>query len=212
MIARLLIGLLFATVSVCSGAQPEHSPISRAPLTDFDYSVEIGQDALNGLLAKFTALDARRTDVDRKLKELKVEIQKDGNVDLTGKAEVPIVGGIKFRFAGEFALSERNVFEYKFQKFSLTKELGGADLPLSLIKGTVLSLFSILTRNKKLSEYVEITTSWTMTIPFLPSGWKSVYFTLSPKAMPALDRMDTLFLGRQGSKIVLQGKLRDHPR
>ncbi|MBI2944506.1 MAG: hypothetical protein HYY25_09900 [Candidatus Wallbacteria bacterium] len=198
---------LFAGLGAAPAAEPE-DPISRSRLDSYDYSVEIEQTSLNNLLAKFTALDSRRTDVDRKLKELKVQIGDGGGVDLVGAAELPVVGGVRFRFGGQFSLAERNVFEYKFDKFSLTKELGGANIPLTLLKGTVLSLFSILTRNKKLTEYLEISTSWSMAIPLLPTGWKSVYFTLKPKAMPVLERMDTVYLGREGSKIVLQGRLR----
>lgn len=213
--ALLLAGMLLLCAAGPAGARgrddDDRGPVTDQPLDDYDYDLELNQSALNTLLERFTHAESQRRTgpSDERLKELTVRVNDGGYVVLDGRADLPVMGGTVFHFSGKFKLKKKNQFRYQFKSFSLSKEIGGIRIPLSLLKSTLLSLFGLLTQSRMLTDYLEISASWTTTIPLFPTSWKWVDFTLKPKAMPLLNAFDAVYLGWRGNTIILQGKLRE---
>lgn len=181
--------------------------LSPGRLTEYDYTLEITESAVNKLFARLAELDARRPDLDRKMKALKVSVSGK-QVNLAGAVQVPVLGSVKFDMAGDLKLEAPDTFAFHFNHYKLSKESPVADVPLALGKSVLLAIFSVFTRNKHVTEYLEISTNLMANIPFTPASWKKVYFKLKPKALPVINNMVTLYLGKEGDHFVLQGRLR----
>jgi hypothetical protein len=206
----LVLGALAGAPAAIAADDPDQigdAQLSPVRLTDYDYSLAITESAINKLFERVAQLDASRPGLDRKIKQLKVQVI-DKAVNIAGSVQVPVLGSVKFDMLGDLRLEKPNQFAYQFRRYVLTKETLLADIPLALGKSVLLAIFGVFARNQRITEYLELSTNLMVDIPFTPASWKKVYFTLKPKALPVINNMDTLFLGKEGQHVVLQGRLR----
>lgn len=192
--------------------------VSPSPLEEFDYQVQLTDRAINRVFASFTeyqkARRAARPGADAAtLRRFEGRVV-GGKLEISGEADAPVVGLVRFRLLGVLQLGEPDRFDYVLDDVEVTSSNTLKSLSLKLTKQVLMTIFGIFVNAGKLDQFVEISTNWAFNVPIVGPllGDRTIFVKLKPRALPILDHFHTVHLSRrEDGRITLQGLLRTQP-
>ncbi len=211
----LFIILVLAFAVSSAAANPD---MSRTPLGQYDYSIEVTRSGLNKLFVIFGKMVVKRQQMtDGPLEQIAVSMAEDKSVELKGIVKTKALGRVQFSLNGNIVLAAPNRFDFLIDKMQL-QDAGnnlGKDISLKFAKSILLQVLGIFVKSKKVTDFLEVETKGFVpvlgTIGTIFGQKRAFRFILKPEAFPSkvLSGLDTVHASNTGERIIIQGVIKD---